>query len=100
MNLEHGIDDVHDPVFLKAGARIESRLESPVQSQAGIRDLDDQSRRRRVLVEVVRRRSGNDGDIRLRLRIVVERERRMKPRVPPDAERQFEDAPDCATVAA
>ena len=74
MHLERPIDEVHDPVLVQAGPRVDRRLEAAVEPQARVGDLDDERRRRGVGGDVVERRAGDDRDVGLGLRVLTERQ--------------------------
>ncbi len=74
-----------------------------VECQPGERDLDDEHRARGMPRGVVAPRAVYQGDIRLRLGFLVERERPMRPDEPAGAERRaqgFLDKPDGRVVRA
>src|SRR6266542_2421270 len=53
VDLEHAIDEIHDPVLCKPGSRIEAALALSVEGHARFRDLDGQCRTRRVGVSII-----------------------------------------------
>jgi hypothetical protein len=46
MYLEHALDEIRDPVLGEAGLRIEADLETPIEPQARVGNLDDERRGR------------------------------------------------------
>ncbi len=87
MDLEHAIDEVHDPVVANSVAGIRGGLSPTGDAQSGVCDLDDEHRAGRVLSEVIARRTGDDRNIRFRLGPVVEGDGQLLTDDPPSAER-------------
>src|SRR5262249_60951985 len=95
--LERAFGEIRDPVLGQARPRVEAALEAAVQRQARIRDLDDEGRGRRMRADIVMGSPGDDGDVGLRLRVVVEGKRRMEAWMPPGAEGRREHLGDQGT---
>jgi hypothetical protein len=94
VHLERVVHEVHDPVLTQPGLRIERRLEATIEAQARVGDLDHERGRRGMRREIVLWFPGDDRDVRLRLRVLPERERGVQARVPRTAERRREEPPD------
>lgn len=86
-----------------AGTGIQAALVSPVECQARFRDLDDQHRLHRMLAAVVAHTSPHRGDIGLRLRPIIERERPLRAHQPARPEGDLQSIlyeGDCGVVGA
>src|SRR5262245_49487491 len=86
MNLDGAMRDVDDPVVEDPGARIEPRLEFAIGAIGALRDLDDQNGVGGMCVLVRARVEWHHTDVRLRLRVVVERDRQLRIDLPGAAE--------------
>ena len=75
MDLEPAIDQVEDPVVGEAGTRVERRLVAAVVRERGLGHLDDEDGRVWMFREMLARAPADDGDIRLRFVVEVDRQR-------------------------
>src|SRR5262249_51217126 len=81
--------------------RVEAPLAPPIELETRLGDFDGQNRARGMGETVVVRAAGNDCDIRLRLRVVVEPDRALRAHGPPGPECLFQDPRgflDCRVV--
>ena len=51
MHLEHALDEIRNPVLGEAGSRVEADLETPIEPEARVGDLDNERRGRGVSAE-------------------------------------------------
>src|SRR5438094_4273243 len=96
IDLQAAVREIHDPVVGEAGARVEAALAVAVEPETGERDVDHENGARRVRVAIVARIAGDDADVRLRLRLVVQRHRHLGQDVPARPQRAGENAHDQA----
>src|SRR5207248_10875542 len=68
-----------DPVVLKTGARIQATLVDAVKGEARVGHLDGQGGRGGMRVAITGTRAPDNGDVGLRHRLRVERQRRLHP---------------------
>src|SRR5947207_3347308 len=94
IDLQSPVREVHDPVVGEAGASIKAALAVAVRAETGERDLHHKNGPRRVRVAIVARITGDDADVWLRLRLVVERHRHLGQDVPTRPKRAGENAHD------
>src|SRR5438105_2039407 len=94
IDLQSPVREVHDPVVGEAGARVEAALAVAVEPETGERDLHHENGARRVRVAIVARIAGDDADVWLRHRLVVQRHRHLGQDVPTRPKGAGENAHD------
>lgn len=85
VHLQDVVHQVDDPVVGHAGPGVEAGVLPAVERETGERDLDDKSRSGRMRRQVVTRRTGQDGDVGLGLRLLVQGDRQLGFDRPPGA---------------
>ena len=65
VDLEDPIYEIHDPVLWKTRPRVKATLVLSIKYQARVRDLDQESRLRRMVVAIVANGTWNDTQVRL-----------------------------------
>src|SRR2546428_5581271 len=90
VDLHDVLDEVDDPVIRNPGARVQARFLVAVDVEARLAHFDDEDGPRGMTGQVVAKASGHHGDVRFRLRVVIERQRSLDPDVPAGPERRAE----------
>jgi hypothetical protein len=74
VNFDCPVHEVHDPVVIEASPGIDASLETAIQADARVGDLDDERGCRGMAGRGVASAAADDGDVRLRLGVTTERE--------------------------
>jgi hypothetical protein len=76
------VHEVHDPVVHDLCPGVEAALDLTIQGERGFGRLEDQHRVRGMARQIVPGRSGHHGDVRLRLRFLVQGDGKLDPHSP------------------
>ena len=87
VDLDDTVHEIADPVFGQAGAGVEAALVLAIGCEGRIGNLNDQRGSRWMIGQVVAGTAGDDGEIRLGLGLLVERDGRLDADVPEAGER-------------
>ncbi len=96
------MDDIEDPVVGNARAGVEARLRLPIRPVGAISDLDNEHGVCRMRVSIGGWIARDHGHIRFGLRVIIERDRKLRVDLPVIAERFAErrqHSPDRGGVA-
>jgi hypothetical protein len=86
VDLERVVREIHDPVVGQAGPGVEAALVHAIELQTGLADLDHEDRPGRMSDLVVTKGAGYHREVRLGLRLLVERDRALAANLPSGAE--------------
>jgi hypothetical protein len=90
VHLETTISNVDDPVLGQPGPGIERTLETTIKLEGGVGNLHDEGRPRGMGIEKIERLAPDHGEVGLRFRLIIERDRGLLPHCPPWSESLLE----------